>query len=204
MSKPIIAVDMDDVLSASTEGVRLFINHHYGTNHTSEDYAVPGEYHNYWGKVWGGDEAQNREWYEHYLSSGLQLRLKPVSGAVSAIAELQHRYELVIITAREVQQLAQTEAWLHEHFPRVFRQVEFLNAHPKGKEATKAIILQEVGAGYFIDDKVENCLEAHESGVSSILFGDYGWHKPYELPEGITRCKDWAAVLEYFNGINRS
>jgi hypothetical protein len=35
------------------------------------------------------------------------------------------------------------------------------------------------------------------------LFGDYTWNQADDLPNGITRVKDWAAVEEYFTNESR-
>ena len=38
---------------------------------------------------------------------------------------------------------------------------------------------------------------AVEKGVDAVLFGSYGWQ--HEAPEHLPRCKDWPAVLEFFD-----
>lgn len=40
MERRTIAVDVDDVLASIHEGMRLFINEHFDTRHTTEDYTV--------------------------------------------------------------------------------------------------------------------------------------------------------------------
>ena len=44
----------------------------------------------------------------------------------------------------------------------------------------------------------EHCISASEYQVEAILFGEFGWH--LDVPNNMQRCKDWPAVLEYFNG----
>lgn len=199
MSKPIIAVDIDDVLTASNEGVRLYVNRTFGTAHTEDDYLVASPYKGYWDRVWNLGEKKNKERYHKYLVSGETARLLPIKNAIRSIKKLQERYGLVIVTARNIEQIEHTEKWLQKHAPGVFKKVDFLALHPKGREATKAMILQEMGAKYLIDDSVEHCHAAAEAGIQALLFGEYGWNRDVAIPGDIIRVKDWAEVLRYFN-----
>lgn len=72
----------------------------------------------------------------------------------------------------------------------------------RDQKATKAAICTSIGASYLIDDNLEHCALAAESGLDCLLFGEYGWNKAEILPKGVTRVKDWHAVLEYFNAIS--
>jgi hypothetical protein len=64
---------------------------------------------------------------------------------------------------------------------------------------TKGQICKKLGASYLIDDNVGHCEKAIEEGVSAVLFGEYGWHG--DAPDKLVRCKDWPAVLEYFDSL---
>jgi glycerol uptake facilitator-like aquaporin len=59
----------------------------------------------------------------------------------------------------------------------------------------------KLGASWLIDDNPEHCLSAIAHGIETVLFGEYGWH--FNAPEHLTRCKDWRAVLEYFDAVER-
>lgn len=50
-----------------------------------------------------------------------------------------------------------------------------------------------------IDDQLKHCQAAASLGIKAVLLGDYPWNRTEKLPSGVTRCKDWPAVLEYFN-----
>ncbi|HEY1835463.1 MAG TPA: hypothetical protein VGG13_01430, partial [Candidatus Saccharimonadales bacterium] len=60
-------------------------------------------------------------------------------------------------------------------------------------------IAQEIGAKYLIDDNAEYCVLSQDIGVQALLFGDYGWNRKEKLVKGVTRVKEWAAVLQYFD-----
>jgi hypothetical protein len=70
--KPLIAVDLDDVLANEREGIRVFANRVYGYRHTSEDYNVEGDYSRYWERVWGVSHEEGDRRYAAYCESGAQ------------------------------------------------------------------------------------------------------------------------------------
>ena len=52
MDKPIIAVDIDDVLADSTDALRRVINERLGVNLTPEDYLIKEDYWDHYEEVW--------------------------------------------------------------------------------------------------------------------------------------------------------
>lgn len=199
MKKPVLAIDIDDVLTASNEGVRRYVNRTFGMNHTPADYAVTGEYRRYWDRIWSADEEEGRKIYESYLASGETARLKPVDGALPAIRRLQTNYALVVVTARHIEQVEHTKDWLGRHAPNIFKRVEFLLERPDNENITKAYILRELGAEYIIDDNADHCRHALDAGIQALLFGEYGWNREVTVPDGIVRVKNWSEVLEYLD-----
>lgn len=198
MSKPVIAIDIDDVLGDETEAVRLFVNQHLGLNLSRQDYLVDGEYKGYWESIWGTAREQGEEVYEAYVASGSKYNHVPVEGAIDAIAQLKRRYKLVIVTARGERHVENTHRWLVQHYADAFSHVEFMPLW--GDDVTKAHIAGTHGASYLIDDNYDHCRIAAEAGMEALLFGEYGWSRTREIHPGITRVKNWTAVLEYFDG----
>jgi 5'(3')-deoxyribonucleotidase len=203
MSKPIIAVDLDDVLGNENHAMMHFMNQHYGYTHTPEDYNVTGEYGPYWWKIWGVDEAEGLKRYEEFVAAKVayEVVLEPLPGAIKVLSHLKKSYDLVIITSRPAPLLEVTERWLEEHYPKLFDGVHFVKLWAEGKKVTKAEIGKALGARYLIDDSAEHCTFAQESGIQALLFGDYGWNRAVSLPAGVVRVGDWLAVQEYFDGI---
>ncbi len=199
MPKPIIAIDIDDVLAGENETMREFINKTFRLNLTPEDYLVEAPYHGYWEKVWDVDEKEGRKRYQAYLDSGIKEHHSPLEGAVKAITKLQEKYDLVIVTSRYDFLIDITHRWLEEHFRDVFKSVEFVPVWDKSMKISKAKICKKVGASYLIDDNVEHCSLANEEGIKSLLFGEYGWNRAKKLPPGVTLVKNWQEVLEYFD-----
>ncbi|QQS18799.1 HAD hydrolase-like protein [Candidatus Saccharibacteria bacterium] len=194
MTKKIIAIDADDTLFDENTAVRHFMNNHYGFKHTAKDYLVEGPFDNYWENIWHKNSAETTTMYEEFVVSSYKENLKPITGALSVLNELNKQYDLVIVTSRDQRGIKMTHSSLALHYPNIFSDVHFVPLWGDGSEATKAKICSEIGASYLIDDCFEHCLLAAEAGISAILFGDYGWNRQQNLPKGIIRCKDWEAV----------
>jgi len=201
MSKPIIAVDVDDVLGDQITAIRLFANKQYGHNHTAEDFLVPGEYWGYWNSIWGVDSEEGDRRLAEYLASGGNAHIEPAADAAAVLEKLQKCFELVIITARQVEYADESKEWLERYFPAMFSDVHFVSRLADGTRVPKAVIAKRINASYLIDDNYEHCELAVHEGIECLLFGSYGWNQQFvDLPTGMTRVKDWLAVGEYFDG----
>lgn len=198
-TKPIIAVDIDDVLCGQNEAIMRFVNEKYGLNLTLEDYSIEGEYWGYWEKVWDVSPEEANKRLDAFHEAEGTMTQEPLDEVLEVLKDLKQRYDLIIVTARHDKQTEVTHKWLKRHFPKTFKGVHFVQIWHGNIQMTKAQVCKEVGAGYLIDDNLEHCTLAAESGVHALLFGEYGWNKSGELPNGITRVKDWRAVKEYFD-----
>ncbi len=199
MKKPIIAVDIDDVLAGENETMRVFINEKYGLNLTPEDYLVEAPYRGYWEKVWGVTKEEGQKRFKEYIDSGIGERHAPLEGAIEAVTKLKKTYNLIIVSSRYDSLIDDTHKWLDTHFPNAFNSVEFVAVWSKDERVSKATICKEIGATYLIDDNLEHCNLAAEAGIKALLFGDYGWSKNAKLDRNVTSVKNWQEVLEYFN-----
>jgi 5'(3')-deoxyribonucleotidase len=199
-SKPIIAVDVDDVAADENGGLREFTNREFGFKHTSEDYLVEGVYKGYWEGIWKVNPGQAKQIYEAFLNSPDKANLKVIEGAIEGINHLKKKYELVVITSREGVAMEVTKPWLERHFPNTFSRVEFVAAWSKDERATKAVIGKALGVEYLIDDNATHCNLAAEEEIQPLLFGDYGWNRKMGLHPSVVRVKNWQEVVEYFDG----
>lgn len=198
MQKPIIAIDIDDVLSQSTEALRLVVNERLGINLRPQHYQVPGDYWGYYEYVWIehgiGDRITMDEVHQHMMEH--QSLLQPTSGALAAVKMLARDYRLMIITARDEAWRDVTDVWLDRHFPGLFFQIVLAGGHEGIRKKSKGEICVEEGATWLIDDNVEHAQTAFENGIQVILFGDYGWHQ--NVPDAMLCCKTWQEVANYF------
>ncbi len=200
MTKQTIAVDLDDVLASSAADFVLYSNKKWGTNLTPEDYQE------HWAEMWEIDiEEAERRAHHIYYESKIQGRVTPLDAAAPVLRRLSANYDLVITTARPkfIEQI--TREWIEMHHQGIFQNIHFAGIwgegyHPEDAlNLTKADLLERVGADYLIDDHPKHCTGALKKGVKPLLFGDYAWNRNVQLPEGIVRVKDWAAVQEFFD-----
>ncbi len=198
MKKQIVAIDIDDVLSDESEAVRAFINKTYGTNHTAKDYLIRAPYWGFWERVWGVDEKEGKIRHEAYITSGVKASLKVIPGAIPIIKALKKHYDLVVVTSRDKRLSDLTERWLEKHFPTTFKSIEFVHVWSDDNQSSKAIICKSIGASYLIDDNLEHCTLVAQEGITSLLFGEYGWNKSEHLPRNVLRVKNWQEIGAYF------
>jgi uncharacterized HAD superfamily protein len=196
MKKPIISVDIDDVLVPHVEDLISWHNKEYGTK---MDLV---HYHSKNPKDWGSktiEEAIKR--VQRFFTTPDFLDAKPMEDAASALSSLSENYTLIVITSRDNIIEDVTNNWLSRHFPEIFKEAHFTaRFNLEGKSGKKSAVALNAKAEYLIDDTLENALDAAEAGIKVLLFGDYPWNQLKELPGGVTRVKDWRGVLEYFDG----
>jgi uncharacterized HAD superfamily protein len=201
MKKPTIAVDIDDVLAAETEFIIEFSNKHFGHNLTREEYTE------HWGDLWGVDLEEVERRAELIHESGNVSSYPLIEDGRAVLEHLKKHYRLVILTSRRDRLRQETLDWLDQHFPGLFDEVQFTGFFDTLNDdrhlLTKADLLLEMGADYLIDDQLKHCAGAAEAGLNVILFGDRATYRDTDLPANVTRCLDWPAVQEYFDGINR-
>jgi 5'(3')-deoxyribonucleotidase len=192
MKRPLIAVDIDDVLVDHYEALLAFHNARYGTTHTLQDYVT-----DHWSVVWGTDHAETERRAKEFAALGVAGRAVK-AGALRGVQELRKHYDLGVVTVRRKINVEPTMEWLDIVFPDTFREVRFVPIWEESDAPSKAQICQQLGASYLIDDSLKHCELAAAAGVHAVLFGNFPWNQGAVLPAGVTRCKDWAAVLEYF------
>jgi 5'(3')-deoxyribonucleotidase len=198
-NKPIIAVDVDDVISAQNESMRKFANRKYGYSHMPEDYLkIEAPYWGYWGYVWGVSDEEQNLMVKEFQFSGEITKQKVIPGSVAALKRLSKAHELVIVTSRHDVHFDETHEYLEKHFPALFNSVHFAKVWEDGTRESKANICKKIGANYLVDDNSEHCNLAAEEGIKALLFGDYGWNRNAKLHPAVTRVRDWQEVLDYF------
>ncbi|KAH0838550.1 hypothetical protein J3R83DRAFT_6869 [Lanmaoa asiatica] len=223
LPKGIIAVDLDDVLSATNEHIAAWHNEKYGTNIGLNDFY----YYYYWkNPCWGPPPQTHRKVRDFYATDWVSSIL-PIEGAQEGTAALRRLgYRLVIITARNEHVRDASWEWTQRHFPGCFEEIictgqfavqQRLDGVPgvvqsKGnvisKKLTKAEVCIRIGAKLLIDDSLENAVACAEyvspsgDGVapSVLLFGYYQWNKRLSLPEDEHDDMVYARRVELGNG----
>jgi 5'(3')-deoxyribonucleotidase len=198
MSKPILAVDIDEVLVPHFQDLIDWYNNEYGTRLTLAD-NHPKSTEN-----WGTDSVEEavRRVHRFYETDNFKLAL-PVEEAKASLAKLSRKYDLVVVTARDTLIEQSTRQWLDKHFAELIREAHITPRYNlEGKNRTKAEVCAEIGAAYLRDDDLGNLVGALKVGTKGVLFGDFPWSPKDKLPDGIAYCADWAGVVEFFDGQN--
>lgn len=201
MTKPIIAVDIDDVIADTTEALRLVANKIPGVDLTRDHYLEEGEYWGYYESVWARNKVGHLVSFDklHDDMAANQSHVKLIDGARLALELLSEKYKIILITSREVEWVDATKAWVKQHVGDITKKVVFVH-HITGDRRAKGDACREIGAKWLIDDNYEHCQSAQAAGVSPILFGNYGWNSTLEVDASTPRAKNWGEVLEYFDG----
>lgn len=196
--KQTIAVDIDDVILAEAEFIIDYANKYWGHGLTIDDYRED------WASMWAVDAEELEKRIETLHAPGVQTSYAFINGAIEALRQLQKRYTLVVLTSRRADVQQETLDWVDRHLPDLFKEIHFTGFwdtnKPGGHLLTKGELSKQIGADYLIDDQPRHCLAAADAGIEAILFGDYGVSRHLHLPPRVTRCKDWTAVLDYFDG----
>lgn len=201
MTKPILSIDIDDVLAPSAQAFVKFSNKMWGTNLTIDDYDE------HWSKVWQiDDEAEINKRIEQIDAAdfyGKECPHPQDRQSLEALNRLKYKFRIITLSSRRVIFKDGTIEWLNYHYPNIFDDYVFagiwddiskLDEFSKRINATKGDVLKSLGVVWHIDDQPKHCYGASGAGVKSILFGDYAWNRKAELRDNIFRASDWLEV----------
>ena len=220
--RPVLALDIDEVLAGFVPALCAWHNDAYGTAVTPADFT---SYH-FNSALGGTDEETVAKVYQFFETPFFTERMPLVPGAVDAVAQLRRAgFKLVCVTSRQFVIAEQTRAWLDATFGAgAIEDVLFGNhwvpeaATPDATAAgvtkiSKPDMVREVGAVALVDDSckyMRQCCAAAAGGGGGggggmgpawrkcVLFGDYAWNQlgaGEALPAGAVRCGGWAAAL---------
>ena len=192
MQRATIAIDCDDVLADHAEDVVAWTNQRFGTNLTISDYT------DHWSKLWQVDQTKTEELAKEYHAEGRHGVFTHKPDSLEILRELKKEYNLVIVTARRKEIVKTSLEWIEEKYPGIFNDVRFVPIWEPNNLVTKADICREIGATFLIDDLPRHCNIAAESGITSLVFGDYTWNRNETIVQGVHRVKDWQAVKDFF------
>lgn len=190
MAKPVLAIDIDEVLFPFIAKLLEHTNTKYGLDHSIEQ--VKDFNLGFWNVA--DSEAIDRV---HDVLRLDHNRVHAIDGAKLVISCLQEKYLIYIVTSRDEEFRARTEEWLTQHFAGLYDGLYITGNHYSGREfRSKAEVCIELGVEMLIDDQLHHARESSQLGLPCILFGDYPWNQTDALPDGVVRARDWAEVRE--------
>uniref|UniRef100_A0A7S0XC39 CN hydrolase domain-containing protein n=1 Tax=Chromulina nebulosa TaxID=96789 RepID=A0A7S0XC39_9STRA len=173
-NKPIIAIDIDEVLAHFIPKLADFHNENYGTSLTVEHFNCY-EFH----KVWGGSLEETSSKVMSFFDSPY---ISTVSGSYDALKLLKQDFSLHIVTSRQhiVEDL--TRQWIYKNYPDIFDEIHFGNHYTKnGISRSKSDICKDINALLLVDDSLIYAKNCASSGIPVILFGHYPWNRPNDI-----------------------
>ena len=194
-SKPVIALDMDEVLYPFAE--RIF--GHYSEVENSEiDYTTLDDYHSFH-KLWGINEFETLERVVDFFATDSHDLALPIDGSVAALNRLQTQFRIIIVTARQHIAECATRDWLSTHYGGPIEDVYFCNffSIDGTPPISKSSICLAEDAWLFVDDSPRNVDQVADSGVHSLLFGEYTWNQQ-QSPRH-RRIGNWVELEAYIN-----
>jgi uncharacterized HAD superfamily protein len=176
--RPVVGVDLDNVLADTDTVIRQLIAERYGIVLQRRDIVE----FDYW--LCGITREQTDE-VLRLFHEGECAKALPTEQSASALQVLRTRYEIWILTARP--QLAQqaTEHWLQQHG------LEFDRLIHDGKKLAHS---EELAVA--IEDHRETAYGFARAGVRTFLF-DYPWNQPTDSePSNLLRINGWHEIVD--------
>jgi len=198
--KKTIAIDIDDVISDTTEAMRLWGNRVSGVELLPEHYNTPGnDYWAYYEKIWEHHGIADILKFDDFEGELIvdQAQVPLVASAAFVLEELQKKYHIILVTSRNPALEAGTRKWLADNLQGDIK-LYFARNGRLNVGRSKGELCKELGAFLLIDDNTDHCQSAVDNGVEAIVFGEYGWQNVDV--EGAVKCKNWPEVLEYLDG----
>jgi hypothetical protein len=192
--KPVVALDLDDLIYPFIDHVIPFLNESLGLDSRKDDY------HTYdFEVVLGTDRQTIVDLMPVFADRFANPHPQPLEGSLEAVVRMSENYRLAIVTSRPDEMHRRTIEWLDHHFSGVFEGVHLCNSYVIDGRASvrcKSDVCLEIGAIALVDDSLGNVTKAASKGVKGILFGDFPWNRADELPDGVTRVHDWEQVMD--------
>ena len=196
MAKPILAVDIDDVLFPFVAGVLADHNRRCGTAFELSDAEHFG-----FDRLWGGTLEEAIIEVQSFLDRDHRA-VKPIAGAQEVLGRLADDYHVMALTSRSPALERLSRDWLDHHFAGVVTDLVLVGNCYTGVLRTKADVCSELGALCLVDDDLNYITQCANSGVRGVLFGNgYKWNRCEVLPSGVVRAKNWHEVERHLDGI---
>jgi 5'(3')-deoxyribonucleotidase len=195
MIKPVLAVDIDDVLYPFSSEFLKYANNRLGANKTMEDmttYRLD--------TVYGVSYSKIVELIEAFMAEEFINDFEPILGSQEALLQLKESFDLHIVTARLSKYTTQTQYWIDRFFPNIFSRIhyyEFYALTPRSdyKKMTKLMKCREINAFALIDDNAYNIENVMSGGLAGILFGEYAWHDELSDKYQPFKLRSWEHLL---------
>ncbi|KAJ7456574.1 hypothetical protein FB451DRAFT_1407269 [Mycena latifolia] len=191
---PVIAVDLDDVLSQTNSMIAQWHNEKFGTQMTLAHFY----YYYYWKNPFWGTLQETFEKVKEFYSTDAIFQAIPVPDAREGVQALRDMgYSLVIVTARTPDVADASWEWVEKYFPgpsacaKMYQDAHKLHHNEVLTNLTKSQVCADLKAQVLIDDSAENAIQCStaSSPTRVLLYGNYEWNKRISGPgDGESIC----------------
>jgi uncharacterized HAD superfamily protein len=115
-----------------------------------------------------------------------ELAISPFPQAVPVLTRLAQETPLLFVTARD--RARPIERWLHRNLAAV--PPAAIRVLATGDPDTKIHYLKDHGIQYFVEDRLETCLQLADHGITPIVFAQPWNRHPHPFPE----VQDWPTL----------
>jgi len=193
MTKPVLAIDFDDVVNDFNHAFLFYNRKVHGATQNYEDLLTYDYCIDY---AISEKEAHERIWHfcHTYHDS-----VEPITGVVAALRLLKQHFNIHMVTGR-CESIAQvTHYWLSGRSPDIFTNTHFTNSfatkHPE-RRRSKVEVCREIGAVGLVDDALHHVGDVAEQLQIPVFMPTRPWNK-HETPAGVTRISDFDEALEH-------
>lgn len=181
--KPVLGVDLDNVLALTDPLIRRLIREMFGIHLGQGDII----HFDYW--RCGITKEQDRAVFNRFHHSECAT-VAVIDGAVNALLSLHDDFEIHIVTGRPPITERSTLDWLETHgIP--YDELDFR----KRKEGSR------VNFDAFVDDHRETAYALAHRGIYSFLF-DYPWNEPEPIdPPNLIRVESWKEIQAHLERV---
>ncbi|MBP6975175.1 MAG: hypothetical protein KBB54_04575 [Candidatus Pacebacteria bacterium] len=193
MTKPVLAVDFDDVVAGFNQAFIRYHNAYFGTTVQYED-IVSYDMALTYGTNTETIGARVVDFYHNHHDL-----IEPLYDAIENLEVLRQRYRLEVVTNRCESLAPITLGWKMRHIPKIFSGAHYANGFESKfpeRKRSKLEICEEIGAVAFVDDAINHAnLVATGLGIN-VFLPNRPWNQTEEVCLGVTRVDSWKEITK--------
>eukprot|EP01084_Bolivina_argentea_P312233 540541_1 len=219
--KPVIAVDLDEVLCHFVPHLAEFINHERPAccSPTSLPLSATDFFSYKFYEVWGGTQEDSDNLMQLFFASRFFIGdenemnnapregVQPIQGAREILQKHLANFEFHVVTSRHTELEDETRRWINIHYPKIFSGVHLGNHYGKsGEMISKPEVCREINAQLLIDDCLQFVQMCGNEDIPTLLFQSYPWNMCDKecLPPKCCRVGGWDEVGRILESINKN
>jgi 5'(3')-deoxyribonucleotidase len=120
-----------------------------------------------------------------------ELDLRPNTGALEILTRLSAFAPVLVVTARPYGR--PVEKWFEKHLPHL---KNLISVEATGENTTKLPFLQKKNIKYFVDDRLDTCMQLAGDGITPIVY-DQPWNRSSHDFKVVADWHDIAGLIDW-------